>query len=385
MCVLVYRIDSLLPHKSQIDHIIQEQNMQPSSIQPCISEASLENFRMELNFILNDDNQAGLDEDVCMSITSFDFNDVNHTLARTPSQSTPQQIPEIDDLKLTSATRRCVGCKKFVDVNEFKSKMLLRGVERKSRYNCISCSAKRSASARAWYIRSRATKQVESSPCEPEEELSPLAAICNSLNLHVDLLNYTDLPLDDTPMSRFTHATMVFALATRLDVVQKRWRPVKQKFSTRAADFFREVSILIDLVKRGKLQPWQPFSQWLEPFEAKTCNIWNSKTQLYATGCAGRKLDVFGLICGLCEELGNVANNQLQWARTEMAQACVEMGVLNLETELEKHMKMVTDAVLQDSRDRGCLLLQEVLAENVIGGRKFTKAWMPDTRFSEFG
>lgn len=124
--------------------------MQASAIDPCSSNSSLEDFTMDLKFILNDDNQAGPDED--MSITSFDFNDSNHEFARTFSQLTPQQNPEVDDLKLTSATRRCFGCRNFVDVDEFKSKILLRGIERKPRFHCISCSAKKCAQSRAWYI-----------------------------------------------------------------------------------------------------------------------------------------------------------------------------------------------------------------------------------------
>lgn len=51
------------------------------------------------------------------------------------------------------------------------------------------------------------------------------------------------------------------------------------------------------------------------------------------------------------------------------------MGVLDRETELEKHTKMVTDVVVQDCKDRGCLLLLEVLTAKGIG-RNFSKYWM---------
>jgi hypothetical protein len=140
------------------------------------------------------------------------------------------------------------------------------------------------------------------------KDISPLASIRTSLNLHVDLLNYMDIPPDDTPLSRFPHATTIFALATRLLIVKKRWRPIKHKFDIRA-DFFREVSILIDQAAECKLQPWQPLWQWFELFEAKTFSIWNTKMQRYATGYAINKLEVFGLIRQLCDELGNIANS----------------------------------------------------------------------------
>jgi hypothetical protein len=38
-----------------------------------------------------------------------------------------------------------------------------------------------------------------------------------------------------------------------------------------------------------------------------------------------------------------------------MNQACMDVGVLDREEELEKHMRMVTDVVVQDCKDRGSL------------------------------
>lgn len=85
----------------------------------------------------------------------------------------------------------------------------------------------------------------------------------------MDLLKYASFPLDNTPVSRFADATAISALATRLHIVQKRWKPVRYTFVKLGADFFREVNLLIYQVKRGKLQPWQPFGQRFELFETE--------------------------------------------------------------------------------------------------------------------
>ncbi|KAH5392856.1 hypothetical protein HBI33_000800 [Parastagonospora nodorum] len=186
---------------------------------------------------------------------------------------------------------------------------------------------------------------------EPAKDISPLASICASLNLHVDLLNYNDIPPNDTPLSRFAHATTVFALATRLLIVKKRWRPVRHVFCMRA-DFFREIKSSEANFNLGSLS---------------------------GSGYAINKLEVFGLIRQLCDELGNIVNSRLEWARLETNQACMEMGVLDREDELEKHMVMVTDVIVQDCKDRGSLLLFEVLTKKVLDGRKFSKHWVLDT------
>ncbi|KAH5460363.1 hypothetical protein HBI30_037120 [Parastagonospora nodorum] len=281
--------------------------------------------------------------------------------------------------KSTPSTHRCGRCRHFIAIDEFKNKRrTFRGIERKLRLNCISCSAKAESGSGLDIIQQKLSEITVGTEHEPAKDISPLASICASLNLHVDLLNYNDIPPNDTPLSRFAHATTVFALATILLIVKKRWRPVRHVFCMRA-DFFREINIIIDQVKRGKLLPWQPFWQWFELFETRTFNIWNTKMQRYATGYAINKLEVFGLIRQLCDELGNIVNSRLEWARLETNQACMEMGVLDREDELEKHMVMVTDVIVQDCKDRGSLLLFEVLTKKVLDGRKFSKHWVLDT------
>ncbi|KAH3977220.1 hypothetical protein HBH70_234580 [Parastagonospora nodorum] len=261
--------------------------------------------------------------------------------------------------KSTPSTHRCGRCRHFIAIDEFKNKRrTFRGIERKLHLNCISCSAKAESGSGLDIIQQKLSEITVGTEHEPAKDISPLASICASLNLHVDLLNYNDIPPNDTPLSRFAHATTVFALATRLLIVKKRWRPVRH---------------------RGKLQPWQPFWQWFELFETRTFNIWNTKMQRYATGYAINKLEVFGLIRQLCDELGNIVNSRLEWARLETNQACMEMGVLDREDELEKHMVMVTDVIVQDCKDRGSLLLFEVLTKKVLDGRKFSKHWVLDT------
>jgi hypothetical protein len=216
-------------------------------------------------------------------------------------------------------------------------------------------------------------------PYPPQPPPCPLQAIFDVANQDPDIFYFTPLTRADTPGHKFEDAINTYALCTRALKVAQHWYPDPHVNAPFRTDFFREVDILISLVKAGTLNPWKMLADWFNAYENYTPGVWNP-TAKRPIGREDTHHAVYSCIKTLANQLSVYANVNRQEAEEEMKQLCVEFGVNNFEYKLDRRLQGVRQGVEQDFKDNGCLHLREILAghQDMVKTVRFSKHWSYD-------
>lgn len=209
------------------------------------------------------------------------------------------------------------------------------------------------------------------SPPPPLSPPSPLPSIFTLANKDPDILRYTSLTDPTTSRHEFENAITRYALCIRLMQVCHHWRPKPNIRAFFRVDFFREIDVLISLVKANVLAPWKPLSDWFDLYAENAPDIWTGART------SATKVDVYSCIRKLIKELEVAAEIERQGTETEMKMLCGKMGIKGWEKELERRLASVKQSVEKDCRERGCLRLREVLADrgDLVRKARFSENW----------
>jgi hypothetical protein len=253
----------------------------------------------------------------------------------------------------------------------------------KERAKCSKCARQHAdeQAERICHMKQAAAKQdlANRFPSSPSPSPCPLQAIFEGANKNPDILDFTPVKNRTTDRQRFEDAITTYALCIHSFKIAQHWYPNPHISATLRNDFFREVDILIVLVKGGILSPWKMLAEWFNTYETFAPLVWNSAARR-AIDTDDNKYAIYRFTRNMANQLTDDAKVKLQRAEEEMKQLCAKLGVENFENKLERRLAGVRRAVEQDCKDNGCLHLREILADHqaMVKTARFSRRWRYD-------
>lgn len=178
-------------------------------------------------------------------------------------------------------------------------------------------------------------------------------------NASADILRQPVSPDHDlTGAALNTHLISELVLAVRLAQMHRRWSKMKQ------IKWLKEVNVLVNLENKGTITPWGPLSDWLTLYELDMEDIldkyghdknldWQAKTEV--------KVDMKRFAISFKAELRRKANELIEQNMTALLKLFWEgsgLGERMVKIELNKQLRFLEEAVVQDCQNNGVLRLK---------------------------